>query len=635
MAYQKRQISTGTDLETAKYVAKAGDKDINARRTGQAIGAIGTEVGEAVGKALGQKKAKPNKTAPNNLAKLEQASQNASSKLASTVQTILPNSTASLPEILPNPPRPQPSITQPTATASNDNPYVFGQADQGWSQPRGDWQGPLTHPTGPVHHVDQGTLAEEQRPKASTAGSWYRPQHPGSGNINPAKSPFPRTVDPNAAAQTTGQAIGAIGSQLGGFSEGRPEGDYEQEKQALSYLGSAGRAATEAANQQIRRRNYKREVWDNKRKEADEQFSKLTVDPSGVTSYDASVQQMAMEWKKEAADLIRSKDQYDPYEYSQKLQEIEARAGQYNSASQNLQQVVADYAENIDSISASTPPETIDILDTLNKGGAGLSVQNVNGVPTLTGTTMGGQDVSVPISEIASGKNTFKFNNRIDAEPLLEGIVDDAFKFQSNRATQLGLVKTQLGFDQLRPRIESKVDGLLKNDYQVRQILADKFGYDFDDYEAMVTSGQDPKQFARQLLMEDIQDRMAPKFQADAQNFAAQQEFERGKIARAAAKEETPGTVTERKALEFKQYVADGPELDSDESVKYYGNALARKGARIRRNKKGEYFIVKGKTNLGPANKQSIESFLTGQAPSPVNRKGPLKRLTDWMGITK
>ena len=66
MAYQKRQLVKGTDLETAKYVAKAGDKDVNARRTGRAIGAIGTEIGDAVDK-FGKKK-KPNKTNPNKLA---------------------------------------------------------------------------------------------------------------------------------------------------------------------------------------------------------------------------------------------------------------------------------------------------------------------------------------------------------------------------------------------------------------------------------------------------------------------------------------------------------------------------------------------------------------------------------------
>ena len=653
--YGRRDVRAGTDLDTAQFVAKAGDKDVNARRTGQAIGAIGTEIGDAVDSLGKKKEKKPNKTNPAGLAELEKTFK---PPVFPPPNLDLPNSVAKIPELLPDPPRPTPSITVPTATSTNDNPYQFGPADSG-ATPRGDWQGPLTEeasPAGPEVNVPQQDWDATNR-------AAYNRGNPGPLNVpsfgydtggigtsygSPVQrnSPLKRTVAGGTDAQTadnlsrvrstSGQAVGAIGTEIGdSFSyDARPEGEMEQEKTALSYLGEAGQAATEAANRQIKRRNYKREVWDKKRKEADEQFSKINVEPSGVSSYDASVGQMAMEWKKEAADLIRNKHKYDPFEYQAKLGEIEGRSAEYSSAAQNIQQVVADYQNGIDNISPSTPPETIDILDTLAKGGQGLSVQNVNGIPTLAGVTNSGQEVSVPISEIASGKNTFKFNSRIEHEPLINGIVDDAFKFQEHRATQMGVVKTQLGFDELRPRIESKIDGVLKNDYQVRAILADKFGYDYDDYEAMVESGQDPKQFARQLLMEDIQDRMQPKYSADQQtvNAANQQRAinEAQKQQAIEDKKNTPTTAGERSAAQFQEYVAKGPNLVDDESVKYYGNALASKGARIRKNKNGEYFIFKGKQNLGPANKQSIEAYLTGQAPSPVQRRSPLKRFMDW-----
>ena len=642
--YGRRDVREGTDLETAQFVAKAGDKNVNAKMTGQAIGQVGRAIGDAVDK-FGKKEKKPNKTNPAGLAELEKTFK---PPVFPPPNLDLPNSVAKLPEILPNPPRPKPSITIPTATSTNDNPYQFGPADSG-ATPRGDWQGPLTEeasPAGPEVNVPQQDWDATNR-------AAYNRGNPGPLNVpsfgydtggigtsygSPVQrnSPLKRTVAGGVSDEQAGQAVGQVGRSVGAaFDEGgRPEGDHEQQMEELFYLGDIGRAGTAAYNEQINRRNYKRDVWDKKRKEADEQFSKIQVEPSGVSSYDASVGMMAMEWKKEAADLIRNKHKYDPYEYQAKLQEIEGRSSEYSSAAQNIQQVVADYQNGIDNISPSTPPETIDILDTLAKGGQGLSVQNVNGIPTLAGVTNSGQEVSVPISEIASGKNTFKFNSRIEHEPLLNGIVDDAFKFQEHRATQMGVVKTQLPFDELRPRIESKIDGVLKNDYQVRAILADKFGYDYDDYEAMVESGQDPKQFARQLLMEDIQDRMQPKYSADQQtvNAANQQRAinEAQKQQAIEDKKNTPTTAGERSAAQFQEYVAKGPELSDDESVKYYGNALASKGARIRKNKNGEYFIFKGKQNLGPANKQSIEAYLTGQAPSPVQRRSPLKRFMDW-----
>ena len=561
----------------------------------------------------------------------------------------------------------------PTATSRNGNPYQFGPADSG-ATPRGDWQGPLTEeasPAGPEVNVPQQDWDATNRAayNRGNQGAFNVPSFgydtggigtsygPSPTPRKPELSPFKRTIaggvsDEEASANAltvpnlTGQAVGAVGTEIGdALGQGeRPEGEIEQEKVALSYLGSAGRAGTEAANRQIRRRNYKREVWDKKRKEADEQFSKINVEPSGVSSYDASVGQMAMEWKKEAADLIRNKHKYDPYEYQAKLQEIEGRSAEYSSAAQNIQQVVADYQNGIDNISPSTPPETIDILDTLAKGGQGLSVQNVNGIPTLAGTTNSGQEVSVPISEIASGKNTFKFNSRIEHEPILEGIVNDAFKFQENRATQMGLAKTQVGFDQMRPRIESKVDGILKNDYQVRAILADKFGYDFDDYEAMVASGIDPKQFARQKLMEDIQDRMQPKYSADQQTVTAANQQRAINVAQKeqnqALKKPTQTQQNEAAILDNLNNIQtfDAASITSAFEghpkikgvVDYPGAEGYPAGTYIRTPSHPDGIRI-------PDDPAQAKKFLARQlgVKESALKRSPLKRFTDWMGVTK
>ena len=625
---------------------------------------------------------KKNKTSPNQLAEFVNA-QKPPGFETPPFNYDFSGQPSTLPDPPPAPPPPPPSITVPTATSRNDNPYQFGPADSG-ATPRGDWQGPLTEeasPAGPEVNVPQQDWDATNRAayNRGNQGAFNVPSFgydtggigtsygPSPTPRKPELSPFKRTIaggvsDEEASANAltvpnlTGQAVGAVGTEIGDaldYGQGeRPEGEIEQEKVALSYLGSAGRAGTEAANRQIRRRNYKREVWDKKRKEADEQFSKINVEPSGVSSYDASVGQMAMEWKKEAADLIRNKHKYDPYEYQAKLQEIEGRSAEYSSAAQNIQQVVADYQNGIDNISPSTPPETIDILDTLAKGGQGLSVQNVNGIPTLAGTTNSGQEVSVPISEIASGKNTFKFNSRIEHEPILEGIVNDAFKFQESRATQMGLTKTQLGFDQLRPRIESKVDGILKNDYQVRAILADKFGYDFDDYEAMVASGIDPKQFARQKLMEDIQDRMQPKYSADQQTLNAanqQRGINVNQAAQNQAIKQAGKTATSRgnKGKSDADLTADYNNFSTELAnipTEGAGDLSALTGFKDTVYSDGKIYI--GTTEV--TQDQLLRLYLKKQGydaaridnviksqKSPTKRVSPLKRFTNWMGMTK
>ena len=515
--YGGRQIVKGPSIEEAEYHAKAGDPSVNARRTGQALGAIGTEIGDTVDSLTGKK----NKTSPAAAVPDIKKALGDGNPFPPVQATPL-DGVNKLPELGTLKPRPKPSIPNPTATSVNENPYQFGPAAVN-ATPRGDWQGPLTEaaaPSGPEVNVPQqdwGATNRAALARGNAGGmSWYNPQHPGSGNIVTAQgrdmqSPINRTVEAGASDRQLGQAIGAAGTEIGeAFDSGRPAGDYEQEKQALSYLGSAGQAATEAANRQIRRRNYKRQVWDNKRKEADQEFGKIQIEPSGISSYDESVQNMTQEWKNEMVDIMRNKDQYDPATYSAKLTEIANRSRQYNTAAQNIQATVADYMENIDNISPSTDPEVIDLLDTLSKGGHGLSVANVNGVPTYTGTTLGGKEVSIPISEIASGNNTFRFNNIDNGQENIDAIVDDVAKFTKDRQGLFGLERGHIGWDQVGPRVDAKVGEMLRNDHAVRSILADRFGYDFDDYQEMVERGEDPKQLAKELVMEDIRKQMEP-----------------------------------------------------------------------------------------------------------------------------
>ena len=206
----------------------------------------------------------------------------------------------------------------------------------------------------------------------------------------------------------------------------------------------------------------------------------------------------------------------------------------------------------------------------------------------------------------------------------------------------MGVVKTQLGFDELRPRIESKIDGVLKNDYQVRAILSDKFGYDYDDYEAMVESGQDPKQFARQLLMEDIQDRMQPKYSADQQTVNAANQQAAINQANKEQEQVKTSVVDQRAAADAENINArlnEITEISLDNIGQFKGLGKINDVAQA---EDGSYGIKIGKEwielSSDPAvAKQQIAQYAGVKARhtnSPAKRS-PLKRFTDWMGMTK
>lgn len=469
MAYQGRQISKGPSVEEANYYAQARSGARKGAQGAQGVAGIGTAIGDAIDdQGYLEKEKKSNKTAPNAKAKVEQAIPKPT--FPPITATAL-ESPAAYPDIQPHPPRPQPSIPNKTAIAKNENPYK----PQVW----GD-----SSPYAGIPFL---------APEKEGSMDWYNPQHPGSGNIVGAQgkdqqspldrnSPFNREVAPSSLGFGTGYDL-------------------------------AAQATHGATNALIARQEYKQKVWDRKRKEADQEFGKLVVEPSGVSSYDNSVQAMAKEWQDELYGMMKDKDSWDPSMYSAKVNEIASRSKEYNAAAQNIQSTVADYVENIDNISPSTPPETIDILDTLSKGGGGLVVQNVDGVPTFVGQTLGGADVSVPISQIASGQNNFRFNVAEEIQPKMDAIIKDVSKLTSDKAGQLGVERGLISWDQMLPNIQSKVDGLTKNDHAVRSILADQYGYDYDDVQDYIDQGGDPQKLARELMLEDLQTQMQPMFQ--------------------------------------------------------------------------------------------------------------------------
>ena len=300
----------------------------------------------------------------------------------------------------------------------------------------------------------------------------------------------------------------------------------EETMRHLSYLGEEGQAGVEGYNDAIESHNYKQRVWAEKAKDVDDAYGKLTVEPTGVSSWDAAAQTMAMEWKKEYTDLYNNKDSYEPEEYAQRLDDIRSRASNYQAANQNINKIVQDYNERKDDISASTPSTSIDILETLAKGGDGLTTKNINGVPTLVGTTLGGQDVSVPISDIASGKNLWRVNEQYDVSGDLTKISDDLGKFKQKMAVNGGVTTSSIGWGQLQERAANQVDGILSNPQRAQAIAAEKFGIDYDEWQELGDEAATAR--VKEGLMQEVQEQFQPYQNTISQSAGTRSNLEQG-----------------------------------------------------------------------------------------------------------
>ena len=160
-------------------------------------------------------------------------------------------------------------------------------------------------------------------------------------------------------------------------------------------------------------------------------------------------------------------------------------AKQYAAGAENLKKNVANYIENKDNISDSTPPEVIDFYDTMDKAADSISVQDVEGVPTFTGVTLGGKPISIPVSDIASGANTMRFNTKVDIQAEFKPTLDAVAKIKTDMETKFGVGTGNLPFS--NPAVQQKVnftlDKLVNNNSKLRAIAADIYGYDHQAFE--------------------------------------------------------------------------------------------------------------------------------------------------------
>ena len=555
---------------------------------GPVIGEIGSLLTETDIPEL----AEPLKNKPHGLAELNEQFKPATFDIQA--ESFAPEA---LPEIGQLPPKRVPSIQKPPAGESGTgNPY-----------------GPQNNP----HSFLFVNTPQEEKPEAS---------------------PFQLRQFGNVGALTpNGNNLGGgplkRNSPLKRASAVRFKQEEATQAKGPGYLGASKTirgSANAGYNAVVDRHNYKREVWAQKAAEADEEMGKLQVEQSGVSSWDASVENMAREWKGELGDLLKNKESIDPNEFVQRKQDILARSAQFSKASQSLQKVVADYNENLDNISTSTDPETLDLLNTLNKGGGSIGVSNINGVPTLAGLTIGGQQVSVPISEIASGRNAFRFNTQTDITGGLNKISDGLGKLKRDIATRSGRSSQALGWDEIKDSAAGQIDGMLNSNAAVKSILADKYGYDYDDYREMFgQDGDAAREFAKEQLMSTLETQHAP-YQAATQ------------IEKQFTPKSPAGSAVDARSQKDASFIVgqlnnlENVDIDSIQSFKGLGriNDVAEADGALGVKVGNNWYELSpdpetAKQQLAQYAGVDARHLNELQQPSPVNRS-PLKRFADW-----
>ena len=482
--HQKANVNFN-ELETA---------NVSSNRTGQAVGAIGSTIGDAVEEF---KKKKQDKDSAE-LAPAPVITETTSETFdPNSVEYIDPNDTAdedlnSIPKYVP------PSQTTTPSGAPKKQVKTYAQVGKdAYQKAINEGKNPIE--AGLAQQQAEGAARNYNKTKYGTD----KPTSEGKTNNYITSQTGAGGYVAGTARSTEGNASDSIAGSLDPTSpfrrsaalrrsplyktEGVPQGDLARSSLTnLSYLGDIGAAAAQGYNSQIDRANYKQLVKENQAKELDEEFGELEVAPTGHGVYDASVEHLSRGWKK---DYLAAKKAWKAggsnEDWINAKHNFMNNAKQYAAGAENLKKNVANYIENKDNISDSTPPEVIDFYDTMDKAADSISVQDVEGVPTFTGVTLGGKPISIPVSDIASGANTMRFNTKVDIQAEFKPTLDAVAKIKTDMETKFGVGTGNLPFS--NPAVQQKVnftlDKLVNNNSKLRAIAADIYGYDHQAFE--------------------------------------------------------------------------------------------------------------------------------------------------------
>jgi|ETNmetMinimDraft_24_1059892.scaffolds.fasta_scaffold00197_4 hypothetical protein len=343
------------------------------------------------------------------------------------------------------------------------------------------------------------------------------------------------------------------------------------------YLGSIGKAAEQGYNRAIQKFNYNLKVQKERLKGINEQYSSLKVDPTGLSSLDANLKILGKSMQGAYMELMSKKNSMNPFDFMQEKQKLLEQPVIINQAIKTLQQRVKDFNDNRYEVGQATDSRTIDILDTLSKGGGDLKPIYKDGVPYLVGTTLGGENVDVAISEIANGNNDFKFIKSETVQPFINDIIKDYTATEKYYTEGGGIMERK----KLRPGWEQVATSKFKEALKMKgepgmRAYAALFGTNFDGYNKMLEQGEDIEGF----LVDSFLNRVNQEFQPYAQA------VQTGQLRPTT----TSNTQSERERAKFVKDWNAMPPPDKNNIGSYTG--LLRHPYGIRKTESGDFGIV-------------------------------------------
>ena len=386
--------------------------------------------------------------------------------------------------------------------------------------------------------------------------------------------------------------------------------------------GKTNTAFAEGYNARLVRESRKRQVWDNAEKSLDDAISATTVEPSGFNMLDGTLQILGSQMQQSYLDLQSNKYDMSPEEFAQRKAQSTRMPKLINQTMQVLKQRVSDFEENRSSLSKATPTTTVEILDSLAKNEGTLRPVIEDGIPYLAGKTYAGTDVKVAMSEITNGKNDFKFFKQADINKPLQGLVDKYSKLKTEAEfrseTGSGLVKTTIPIGSFKDSIMSDFDTLLSDENTLRTVVSDYMGADFDTFEEIKASGNNPKEMAKNQLYAMFEKKWAPySKQRDVTSYQRNEAQSAGR-----------STASERSSSNIAQELASMKPI-TQTNYKKYEKQITKdnlaKGYRIR-FVKGEPTVVKYnlKTNKPEFTRPYSQKLMLELAGAQAGTKLPI-----------
>lgn len=288
----------------------------------------------------------------------------------------------------------------------------------------------------------------------------------------------------------------------------------------------------EGLNESIKARNYQREVWNNHKKQLEDQFTELVIEPGGPSQLSDDKQRIGNDIYKKWTELQQTKYDRDPEDQIRLEQQLRNESKQFNAFFTNLTKNVSEWAEDSKEASIGNDERTVDILNSIKNGQGNFDLNRdpKTGQWMFQGTTAGKQYFSLPVANIASGQSIFRYNKKIDVygealEPMYKELKDKRAQY----AIDNGLEERMVPDDVLDQHMEARLNMYLDDFSKINSVLADGYGYSYRNQKQLEKRKVNLRDFAKNKIKQDMfrllnPDKAYRKYSADPTQTAAMKE---------------------------------------------------------------------------------------------------------------